>query len=217
MINEENKEEIIEQYLEGALTGEDLQEFEEKMAADAAFRREVALQKKIVHNVQTVGREQLRAQLKGIHKLMLEKPQDEGEIQEEAETEVKVVPLSPNKSITYAIAAAIVLLIVAGIFVVLNQDQNTFGDPLVASLPVEVIGADNTTRGDEMMDVAIYSPNDTLTQHYQFTDTLKLYGPFKPLDVHIIYNEGTGQYKLRIHEKTYGLKKTEEIMPLEEE
>jgi len=208
MINEENKEEIIEQYLEGALTGEELQEFEAKMATDAAFRREVALQRKIVRNVHTVGREQLRAQLKDIHQEML--------AGQDTKEETKVVPLLQRKAVQYAIAAAIALLIVGwGVFMLLDQPSD---EPVLAFLPVESIREDGSrgpSRG--MLNVLIYPPEDTLNQHYQFTDTLKLYGPFDAQEIRIVYNLSNDHYMLEANGKTYGLRKTTAIMRLEEE
>jgi len=207
MINEENKEEIIERYLENKLTGEELKEFEEKMATDAAFRREVALQKKIVRNVHTVGREQLRAQLKDIHKEMM--------ADQDTKEETKVVPLWQRKTVQYAIAAAIALLMVAGVVFVLLQDT-THGIQKDV-LAVETIGTRGEPQNRGMIAVNIYPPEDTLTQHYQFTDTLKLYGAFEMEKIRIVYNLSNDQYMLQANGKTYGLRKTAAIVRLEEE
>jgi len=197
MINEENKEERIEQYLEGNLTGEQEQEFKAKMDTDAALRREVALQKKIISNVQTLGREQLRAQLKTIHQEMLAE--------------------SPHTMNYYAIAAVVTLLIAAGVVWVLVYRPPD--EPTLAFLPIQTIDRTGNTRGfaGGMQTVVIYPPNDSLNFHYHLTDTLNLYGPFDAEEIKLYIDQETNHYLLETHQQRYILRKTPAIMRLEEE
>jgi len=196
MINEENIEERIEQYLEGNLTQEQKQEFEVKMDTDATFRREVALQKKIVNNVQLVGREQLRAQLKTIHQEMLAE--------------------SSHTMNYYAIAAVVTLLITAG--VVWELVYRPPDEPPLAFLPIQTIDRTGNTRGfaGGMQTVVIYPPNDSLNFHYHLTDTLKLYGPFDVEEIKLYYNLDTEQYLLESDQKRYVLRKNSSVMRIEE-
>ena len=55
MINEEDKTDIIDQYLAGSLKGELLQEVETRLKSDRDFRREVALQQKIIYTVRNMA------------------------------------------------------------------------------------------------------------------------------------------------------------------
>jgi tetratricopeptide (TPR) repeat protein len=89
MIDETNKNEAIEKYLLGELTGEQLAAFREKLAADAGFRKEVALEQAIVRNLKTVGRADLRQKLEGFH-------QEMEPVWEADEPEAAAAPLPPQ-------------------------------------------------------------------------------------------------------------------------
>jgi tetratricopeptide (TPR) repeat protein len=67
MMDETNKNEAIEQYLQGQLKGESLEAFEYKLATDPGFQKEVALERAIVRNLRKVGRADLRRKLEGFH------------------------------------------------------------------------------------------------------------------------------------------------------
>ncbi len=67
MITDDNKDEIIEQYLLGLLDGQLLEEFNTKLQTDTSFRKEVALEQAMVRNIRTAGRQELRAQLNNFH------------------------------------------------------------------------------------------------------------------------------------------------------
>jgi len=207
MINEENKEEIIERYLENKLTGEQEHEFEAKMDADAALRREVALQKKIITNVQTIGRTQLHTQLKDIHKEMLA---------EQGAKRAKMISMLPHNLSYYAIAAVVTLLMAAGaIWILVFRPSD---EPTLAFLPIQAIDRTGNTRGfaGGMQTVVIYPPKDSLDFHYQLADTQKLYGTFDTEEIKLFYNLNTDQYFLETHQQRYILRKTPSIMRLEE-
>jgi tetratricopeptide (TPR) repeat protein len=70
MIDETNKNEAIEKYLLGELKGEQLAAFREKLASDAGFQKEVALEQAIVRNLKAVGRSDLRMKLERFHQEM---------------------------------------------------------------------------------------------------------------------------------------------------
>ncbi|MEK6479382.1 hypothetical protein WJR50_17700 [Catalinimonas sp. 4WD22] len=60
MINEEDKTYIIDQYLAGTLNDKLQLELEERINEDAEFRREVALQQKIIRTVRNRERDSIR-------------------------------------------------------------------------------------------------------------------------------------------------------------
>ena len=67
MINDTNKNEMIEQYLRGELSGDLLKEFTHKLSTDSNFKKEVSLERAIVKNLQTVGRKQWQHKLESFH------------------------------------------------------------------------------------------------------------------------------------------------------
>ena len=70
MIDDENKNELIEQYLQGKLSGKLLDEFKYKLATEAAFRTEVALEQAIVRNLKAVGRTEMQLKFENFHQEM---------------------------------------------------------------------------------------------------------------------------------------------------
>jgi tetratricopeptide (TPR) repeat protein len=120
MIDDTNKNELIEKYLLGELKGERLEAFKEKLAADAGFRKEVALEQAIVRNLKTVGRADLRLKLEGFHQEMgpVMEMEDRGQLQVQQEiaeeqgqpVSGKVIQLHPRHYLLMA-AASLALLI----------------------------------------------------------------------------------------------------------
>jgi tetratricopeptide (TPR) repeat protein len=114
MIDDTNKNELIEKYLLGALQGEDLEAFKEKLAADAGFRKEVALEQAIVRNLKKAGRADMRLKLEGFHQdmgpvLEMENPAQPEEQEQQAVT-AKVIPLYARKYLLMAAASVTLLL-----------------------------------------------------------------------------------------------------------
>jgi len=124
MMDEVNKNELMEQYLLGQLTGELLAAFEEKLASDAAFRQEVALEKAILKNLRKVGRQEWALKLENFHQ----------EMESAGAEETPVIPLKRpiasedkfySKKVFFAIAATIVLLLLATIILItINNKTN---------------------------------------------------------------------------------------------
>lgn len=67
MIDDANKDELIEQYLLGNISGIWLDEFNARLDTDEHFRREVALQKAIIRNIKTAGRKEWADKLQSFH------------------------------------------------------------------------------------------------------------------------------------------------------
>jgi tetratricopeptide (TPR) repeat protein len=79
MINNRNKTEIIERYLQGELEDDMLIMFREKIETDSEFKREVEVQQLMLQNIKRTGRHELKQYLKEIHKDV----QDSGAIEKE--------------------------------------------------------------------------------------------------------------------------------------
>lgn len=84
-MNEEENEEFIEQYLSGELAGDRLREIEARLAADAAFRRQVEVQQAVIQQTKKMGRAELRQRLRKLEERISESDgqNPDGESQEE--------------------------------------------------------------------------------------------------------------------------------------
>ena len=70
MINDSNKEELIEQYCLGELNGIQLEEFNQMLTNDDQLRKDVMLQADIIRNIQLAGRQKWASKLKSLHEGM---------------------------------------------------------------------------------------------------------------------------------------------------
>lgn len=66
-MDELNQNELIEQYVQGKLSGPQLTAFKNRLATDAAFRTEVALEQAVIRNLKTVGRAEMKTKLESFH------------------------------------------------------------------------------------------------------------------------------------------------------
>jgi hypothetical protein len=233
----------IDRYLNNELRGESLREIEEKLRTDEDFRQEVELQRRLVSRSKKMAcgptwsgwkanfpwwrtrpwpafPTQLRPAWPGTdpggappRRLGGEEPASGG-------------PSLPSSSLrrTYlAVAAALALLVVAGAaaYLALNRGPGVFPSPELTTIsyegdaqpPFPVMGI----RGDappQYVPVLIYPPTGEYTHHYQFADTLRLYGTFTPGRLTVSYRREGDQYELRSDEAWYPLRRTGAIEPL---
>ncbi|MDQ3291375.1 MAG: hypothetical protein M3Q05_08815, partial [Bacteroidota bacterium] len=99
--------EWIERYLSGELQGEELERFIQRLHLDSAFRQEVAVQRSIVAQAQLIGREDLRQDLKSLHRQFGFNQSQPGINQDnfnQTKTKTKTIPVY-----LYAVAATILL------------------------------------------------------------------------------------------------------------
>jgi tetratricopeptide (TPR) repeat protein len=120
MINNRNKTEIIERYLQGELEDDMLILFQEKIETDSEFKREVEVQQMMLQNIKRTGRQELKQYLKEIHKDV----QDSGSIEKEnqwrhtvknerAEKPGLVLQNSRNKLFLLKVAATSTVVVIA--------------------------------------------------------------------------------------------------------
>lgn len=122
-MSEADKNELIEQYLLGQLSGELLYSFEEKLATDEHFRREVALERVIRKNVRTVGRKEWALRLENFHQEMNVTAEEEATVKPLYES-VESERSQQKRHLFLAIAAAFVLLLVATV-ILINTSNKT--------------------------------------------------------------------------------------------
>ncbi len=206
MINDENKTKIIDEYLAGTLDDDLRQEVEERIKSDAAFRREVALQDKIIQTVRNQERQAMRNKLEATYQQTAGK---ETAVSQEAD----VKPLS-NRRNYYAIAATIALLIAAGILFFLYRQS---AEPNFGYVAVQL---PDGSRGDlpatvpDSLPLLIMPGDEAYPFHYRFGDTLALYGDFSLESLQVTYEPNREAWTLGISGQTYAIPKTGTIRPL---
>ncbi len=126
---QEFTQEIIDQYLNKKLRGEQLEAFESRLNSDADFKKEIELQAYIHRGANKLGEDEMRSKLKKIRREVLKSD-------EKRSTETKVVPLARKKKIRsilrWSTAAAIALAVGALIYM-LTTYQNMSNVDLYAS------------------------------------------------------------------------------------
>jgi hypothetical protein len=242
-MNNEETVAWIDRYLNNELRGESLREIEEKLRTDEDFRQEVELQRRLIVKIKENGLradlEQLESELSLVEDASWPalptqpRPAWPGTDPDEApprrlggEERTSGGPALPSSSVRrtyYAVAAAIALLVVAGAtaYLSFNRSPGVFPSPELTTIsyegdaqpPFPVMGI----RGDappQYVPVLIYPPTGEYTHHYQFADTLRLYGTFTPGRLTVSYQREGGQYELRSDEARYRLRRTATIEPL---
>ncbi|MBC7919830.1 MAG: hypothetical protein H7Z75_01945 [Ferruginibacter sp.] len=125
----EKDTELIEQYLLGELVHDRLQEVEVRLITDERFRQEVDVQRAIVRQAKKMGREELRQRLQRLEE-RLNPPTGQGP---DGETR-QVAPhpaaaptpanTHPNPFRSFAIAASVLLVLVAGMVYLCKQQDS---------------------------------------------------------------------------------------------
>lgn len=201
MINDQNKIEIIDLYLENALPEKLRREVEERIKNDYYFRNEVELQRKVIAMIQEEERGEMKKELDILF-----------ESDEEATADSKFVNMQ-GRSRYYAIAASVGLAILAAALFFFTQNTEPEVSYLAVRLPEGARGSvlENISL---KMPVLIYTDHEEYQQHYQLGDTLRLYGNFDPEELSLEYEPNQKIYLLTTGEETYLLSPTNTTKPL---
>jgi len=204
MINDHNKIEIIDLYLENALPEKLRLEVEERMKNDYYFRNEVELQRKVIAMIQEEERGEMKKELD----ILFESNEEESS---HLEKTTSMRPLT----VRYAIAATVsILLLAAGIFY-FSRDTT----PEVRYIAVNLVdGARGTLPGGvpEQLPLIIYPEHAEYNQHYQLGDTLSLYGDFVVEELVLGYEPNQELFILRTQGKVYLLNPNDQINSLQQ-
>ena len=202
MINDHNKIEIIDLYLENALPEKLRLEVEERMKNDYYFRNEVELQRKVIAMIQEEERGEMKKELD----ILFESDEEESS---HLEKTTSMRPLT----VRYAIAAVIsVLILASGIFYLIRDTV-----PEVQYVAVNLVdGARGTLPGGvpEQLPLIIYPEHAEYNQHYQLGDTLSLYGDFVVEELVLEYEPNQKIYLLSTGQATFLLSPTNTTKPL---
>lgn len=176
MIDDANKDELIEQYLLGNLSGVLLNEFKKRLDNNEQFRREVAVQKAIIRNIKTVGRKEWSDKLKSFHNELYSDKFKEENVQPVI-TRIKPRRRLYEKKFILAAATIIGLIFISGLlFTTLNNRAGSESIFQANYIPYAYL--DQSTRA---------LPTDTLTlrdqafQAYEQRNYLKSIELFKSI------------------------------------
>jgi hypothetical protein len=201
MINDHNKIEIIDLYLDDALPEKLRREVEERMRNDYSFRNEVEIQRKVIAMIRQDQREEMKKETNIIF-----------ESDEKATADSNVINLR-GRSRYYAIAASVGLAILAAALFFFTQNTEPEVSYLAVSLPDGARGSvpENISL---QMPVLIFTDHDEYQQHYQLGDTLRLYGNFDPEELSLEYEPNQKIYLLTTGQATFSLSPTNTTKPL---
>lgn len=204
MINDQNKIEIIDLYLENALPEKLRLEVEERMKNDYYFRNEVELQRKVIAMIQEEERGEMKKELDILF-----------ESDEEESSHLKKATSMRPLTVRYAIAATVSILLLAGGIFYLTRDSA----PEVQYVAVNLVdGARGTLPGGvpEQLPLIIYPEHAEYNQHYQLGDTLSLYGDFVVEELVLGYEPNQELFILRTQGKVYLLNPNDQINSLQQ-
>jgi hypothetical protein len=182
------REELLEKYVRGTSSAEELVEIEKLISEDEAFRKDLETQKVIFESLQILEE---KDKLKSAYIF---------------KEEAKVVPLNTRKWITYAAAASFILVAVTFSWLFLRQeDKSTFISAPIYEYDSSMGFVKPKTSPVDSAVVAIYSSKDYSGTYSFSQDTLKLYvsKPDFALDILFLYDDETSRYTLDLGGRRY--------------
>ncbi len=201
--------EWIDRYLKNELWGEELALFEERLRTDIEFSKEVQLQRRLISLLKEEGLRET------FHRAEQELSQQQ---------EKPVVPLQRKKIAYFSIAATIAFLLMAAMigYFLSNGNDIAFPEPALTAIayqgdaePPFPVMASRGSSPPQYIPVLIYPPTDKYTYHYQFADTLRLYGTFDVQKLMLSYQSAGNVYKLHVDSAEYNLQRGNSITLLE--
>lgn len=207
---------LIDRYLEGNMSGSELQWFEQRLEEDDELRQDLAAQRMIIKAAQ---RQEVKKKFQDLEKEIDSSKEDEQEV-------TPVIPFYRRKRVWLAIAASVAILIsIAAVFIIdRSQNQPIYAlesdqEQLIArySISVDVIG---TTLRSQPWDVSILKSKKYPLHYVKQNETLILYLEDPALskeDIQIEEDPSAEQpYKLILKDQAYLLEDTSvDPQPLE--
>jgi hypothetical protein len=244
LINDENITELIDAYLDGRLSAEEVREFEAEMKQNPNVYAELQAQKAVRKNMVIQGRKQLKIKLRSFHQEMLEENKATTSADKGKEVFLKQAHPSEdllkkpviflyNRKVIFGIAAALTLLIVSSLtFFVYNEKkqeeiamQGKYYKLEMKDLQAQALGF---TKQDQEHTLStsidlLVKGDEVYHFHYQFTntDTLTIFSKYLNPNESKMYLEHDSQknaYTLIIDDKRYPIEwGFIDINPLEQE
>ncbi|TAH18969.1 MAG: hypothetical protein EAZ08_09920 [Cytophagales bacterium] len=239
LINDDNKSELIDAYLDGRMSTEDVAAFAIELKNDADLRVEVQAQKAVRKSMVLQGRKEMKLKLKAFHAEMQEENNSENANKEaimrsigvggKTEEKVKPVIFSYRSKTMYAIAAAVVVLMVSSIafFAYREQKQDALAKQgKVYKIEMKDLGQVAMSFAGKESPVStslvlFLKGDDKYNFHYQFTDTLTIFSKYLDpanANIYVEHDAGKKTYLLIIDGKRYPLERGFiDINPLKQE
>jgi hypothetical protein len=230
----EDRTERIDRYLDDALTQEEKLAFEIEMAADPDFQLEVEAQEAVRNLISSQAeKEGLRHLFTTFHTELQATPAATEEEEESSSQQQKrgIQRKLQWGNWSYTAIAASVAILIIGVWTVWNNLKPT-GSDLTNGQEVRVEGHNEVFRipllswktvdfrpvlqDKQMIDATIIRSKD-YRSHYRFGDILEIYSDKlteKQQKISIAYDVDTKQYRLHIGNNSYPIRKTEQITPL---
>lgn len=237
LINDDNKSELVDAYLDGRMSTEDVAAFATEMKNNSDLLMEVQAQKAVRKNMILQGRKELKLKLKTFHAEMQEESNSESANKEAvirsitAKVDEKEKPaiFSYRSKTMYAIAAAVIVLLVSSVafFAYREQKQDALAKQGKAyKIEMKDLGQVAMSFAGKESPVStslvlFLKGDDKYHFHYQFTDTLTIFSKYlDPANANIYVEHDTGKktYLLIIDGKRYPLERGFiDINPLKQE
>ncbi|MCF0073498.1 hypothetical protein LZD49_23670 [Dyadobacter sp. CY261] len=230
----EDRTERIDRYLENTLSPAKKIAFENEMAANADFRLEVEAQEAVRNLISSQAeKENLRQLFATFHAEMEAMPtgKEESQVNEYLQNKKGIQRQLQWSNWSYMAIAASVAILIIGVWTVWNNTKLTGGLTgnkseirvdernevfRVPMLSWKTEGFKPVLQDRRMIDVTIVRSKE-YHSHYRFTDILEIYSDKlteKQQKISIAYDVDLQQYRLHIGKSSYTIRKTEQIAPL---
>jgi hypothetical protein len=225
--------ELIDQYLQGELSGEELAEMESLIANDPEFAEAVQSERIIIAAIKQAAREEMKMKMNETFKLGRVSDSIKFQITPQmllesshsnSAKELKVKPEKSKPSYSWILVAASVLLFAGiGIYFLIEKNYTSHSPKeMVFNLPIKTIGVRDTALGyivpddvgTETSTIPIRLIEDKKqTKYYRLTDTLTLLGTFSTdanaFELIRLNEKDISQLYLKMDNQFYPLSKTE--------
>lgn len=230
----EDRTERIDRYLDDALTPEEKLAFETEMAADPDFQLEVEAQEAVRNLISSQAeKEGLRHLFATFHTelQLVQATTDEHEESSSQQQKKGIQRKLQWGNWSYTAIAASVAILIIGVWTVWNNIRPTGSDVTsgqeiridarneVFRIPLlswKTVDYKPVLQEKQMIDATIIR-SKAYRSHYRFGDILEIYSDKlteKQQKISIAYDVDTKQYRLHIGNNSYPIRKTEQITPL---
>ena len=233
--------ELIDQYLQGELSGEELAGIESLIANDSEFAEAVQEERIIIEAIKQAAREEMKKKLNETFNL----GRVGGEVQfsrnsemllessdSNSANELKVEPEKPKPSYSWVLVAASILIFAGlGIYFLIEKGTILYAPKVIAfNLPVKSVGVLDTSFAYMKYEKEVTETTTLLiriiedekhTQQYRLTDILTLLGTYSTdtnaFELIQFKENNVSQLYLKMDNQFYPVSKTEELAPLKAE
>lgn len=235
---DQNTFELVEDYLEGKLTGVALSDFDRRLTTDPAFRALVDTQKEITIGIKKSAHFDLKKKLDVMHQETVASTSDLNVVhKKETDNSATHIPKETKTSLykIISIAASVLFLLGLGLYFYSNdksssnneiantpdksQEEKYATSPkralLSKTIIIQQLEGDNFIDGNQKVNIKVYPHDKDLAYVFDGTTILLFTNPQK-LDSKLAFFQISDQLILRYNNKHYSIQKTSEPKTAEE-